>query len=304
MKEAFIEKRFNASSRVVIKQANQIIAEYQAKGFTLTLRQLYYQFVARGLFIVNTVQMYKRLGSIINDARLAGLVDWNAIEDRTRNVQSPNDWASPDSLLAASAEQYQEDTWLTQDRRCYVLIEKEALVGVVEGICQEYRVPFLACRGYLSQSEAYSLGKKLKWYQRVQHQRPIILHLGDHDPSGIDMTRDNNDRLDMFARDGIEVRRLALNMAQIEEHNPPPNPAKETDSRFANYQALHGDESWELDALDPQLISDLIRDAIDSFRDVGLWDEAMQQEEVNRALLRDASENWDDVKEFLRNRED
>ena len=75
MREAFIEKSFQTKTLAVIDQAGAIITEYMDQGFVLTLRQLYYQFVARGL-IPNQHREYKRLGAIIDDARLAGLLDW------------------------------------------------------------------------------------------------------------------------------------------------------------------------------------------------------------------------------------
>lgn len=83
-------------------------------------------------------------------------------------------------------------------------------------------------------------------------ERRVILHLGDHDPSGIDMTRDISDRLELFGAD-VEVKRIALNWDQIDEFTPPPNPAKLSDSRAGAYIAEYGDESWELDALEPTL---------------------------------------------------
>ena len=75
-----------------------------------------------------------------------------------------------------------------------------------------------ACRGYASQSEQWRAGKRLANYLRA-NQRVVILHLGDHDPSGIDMTRDNDDRLSMFARSSrVELKRVALNMDQVEQY--------------------------------------------------------------------------------------
>ena len=87
MIEAFTTKTFRNSTLAVIEKANAIIAEFVAQGFVLTLRQLYYQFVARSL-IENKQTEYKRLGSIIKEGRRAGLIDWDAIEDRTREVQT------------------------------------------------------------------------------------------------------------------------------------------------------------------------------------------------------------------------
>ncbi len=129
---------------------------------------------------------------------------------------------------------------------------------------------------------------------------PIIFHLGDHDPSGLDMTRDNKDRLDIFAGlDGVEVKRLALNFDQVQAYSPPPNPAKQTDSRFSDYQTLHGDESWELDALNPEVIGNLIRENIELYLDQDLWNGAKALEANQKDLLRSAADNWDEIAKGL-----
>lgn len=299
MLECFIPRNFSDGSLDIITHANQIIAEYQAQGFTLTLRQLYYQFVSRDL-LKNTIREYKRLGSIINDARLAGVIDWEMIEDRTRNVQTISVWDDPAEILSSVGDQYKEDLWADQEHRVEVWIEKNALIGVIEPVCRRWRVPHLACIGYLSQSEQYAAGKRFAQIAK-RGQTPVVLHLGDHDPSGIDMTRDNTDRLSMFAREGVDVRRLALNMSQIEQYRPPPNPAKETDSRHADYSAKYGDESWELDALEPTVIDNLIEREIRGLIDDDLWDEAKEKEDANGAALKSVADNWSKVQRFLTN---
>lgn len=297
MKELFIQRSFRESSLRLIDAANDIIAEYQRQGFTLTLRQLYYQFVSRDL-IANKQSEYKRLGSIVSDARLAGLIDWAAIEDRTRNVRRSPSWKSPEEIIAAVADQYREDPWQDQRWRPEVWIEKDALTGVIEGICSRWRVPYFACRGYTSQSEQYDAGKRFS-AAKARGQRPIVLHLGDHDPSGLDMTRDNSDRLALFAGMDVEVRRLALNIDQIERYRPPPNPAKDTDARFGSYAEIYGDESWELDALDPPVISELIDRALAGLIVAKRWDAAMAREKERREALGDVHRRFGDVMEFL-----
>lgn len=295
--EAFIEREFRGSSLAIIDQANAIIAAYQAQGFTLTLRQLYYQFVSRDL-LANKQSEYKRLGSIINDARLAGHIDWSAIEDRTRNVRTHSWWDSPANIIESAAAGYAENLWSSQDFRVEVWIEKDALIGVVEPVCTRFRVPYFACRGYSSQSEQYAAGQRFR--RQIRNGRtPLVLHLGDHDPSGLDMTRDNADRLAMFAQDDVEVRRLALNWDQITRYRPPPNPAKETDSRSGPYIERYGDKSWELDALEPTVIDRLIADEIERVLDREAWDEALAEEERNKATLEQVSERWDEVQAFV-----
>ncbi len=274
--EKFKDKLFRTASVARIDQANEIIAEYQAEGYELTLRQLYYQFVSRGL-IENNQREYDKLGRLISDARLAGLIDWSAIVDRTRFLRGKNNQEDPETAMDELIEDYSIDMWSNQPERVEVWIEKDALVGVIANVCGRYDVDYLACRGYVSQSEQRSAGRRIENRLKYQGQNTIILHLGDHDPSGIDMTRDNNERLDMFARHGVLVKRLALNMNQVKKYKPPPNPAKVTDSRAHKYIKKFGKKSWELDALEPRVINKLLEDNITKSIDPVLWAEREAQ---------------------------
>lgn len=295
-KIAYIEKKFRQGTLKTIKTANTIIEEYAAQGFDLTVRQLYYQMVARG-YIENSMRSYKNFGNVINDARLAGLIDWGHIVDRTRNFRSNGHFHNPGDIMRAAFNSYQIDKWERQPFRVEVWVEKEALEGVIERICGPLDVPYFACKGYTSQSEMWSAARRLmRW--RDQGQTPIILHLGDHDPSGIDMTRDIFDRLALFAGQ-MKVDRLALNWNQIEQYNPPPNPAKMKDSRADAYIARFGMSSWELDALDPNAIAGLIENAVFQFRDENLWAEAVAREKEGLDLLSKAADRWGDVAKFL-----
>jgi len=297
-KIAYIEKNFRQATLDTIKTANAIIEEYAAQGFDLTLRQLYYQMVARG-YIENSLRSYKNFGNVVNDARLAGLIDWGHIVDRTRNFRANGHFRNPGDIMRAAVNSYQVDKWERQPFRVEVWVEKEALEGVIDRACRPLDVPYFACKGYTSQSEMWAAARRLiKW--RDRGQTSIILHLGDHDPSGIDMTRDIFDRLALFAGE-MQVDRLALNWNQVEQYNPPPNLAKLEDSRADAYIARFGMSSWELDALEPTVIADLIGDAVAQFRDPDLWAEAVAQEEEGLALLRQAADRWQDVAGFLGN---
>lgn len=288
---------FKPQTLNTIQQANKIIAEYMAQGFDLTLRQLYYQFVSRDL-LPNTLQSYKNLGCIVNDARLAGMIDWNSIVDRTRELRSLSHWSGPEDIVKACANQFNTDKWAEQKYKPEVWIEKDALVGVFERVCNELDVPLLSCRGYTSQSEMWGASQRLLRY-RKQGQTPIIFHFGDHDPSGKDMSRDIVDRLQMFTNKILEFERLALNMDQVEQYEPPPNPAKITDSRANAYIAEFGGESWELDALEPSVLADLVREAIKGVVDEDLMKEAEEEQQRHRDSLQQVAERFDEVTEFL-----
>jgi hypothetical protein len=297
----YVEKKLSADRLAVIDRANEIIEEYQAQGFDLTLRQLYYQFVARG-YIPNKDTEYKKLGDVIADGRLAGLIDWEAITDRTRNLRQNPHWDSPADIMDSAASSFQYDKWEDQPYRIEAWIEKDALVGILESACEPLDVPYFSCRGYTSISEIWSAAMRLKKWKR-KGQKILILHLGDHDPSGIDMSRDIVDRLKVFGVT-IEFARLALNMDQVETYHPPPNPAKVTDARFKGYQEIHGDESWELDALDPAVLMTLIQDAIIAHRNNTAWNTAVEREEDAKARLGKAARHWNEISGTLDDYED
>lgn len=287
MKQCYVEKRLNAANRKLVDVMEKIADAYSAAGYTMTTRQLYYQLVARD-FIANTLQEYKRIASIINDAKLAGLLDWDAFEDRTRAFERRGHWETPESMVQGCAEQFYVDMWATQERRVFVIVEKEALVGVLGRVCERFDVPLLAARGYPSATvlREFAVADMRRAERAGQHC--LILHLGDHDPSGIDMTRDLQERLSLFTHSDVALRRIALNMEQVEAEQPPENPAKVTDSRFTDYQSKFGDSSWELDALPPEFLDDLLSTNILRHIDTDLWRESESDIRSGRTALVEA----------------
>lgn len=286
---AYQEWNPRPATLVLIGLANQIIERYQAQGFDLTLRQLYYQMVAQDL-IPNTQRSYKNLGTAINNGRLAGLIDWRAIVDRTRNLRGIKTWDSPAAVIEECVDSFAIDLWENQPHRVEVWVEKDALVDVVAKACNKYRVDYFSCRGYTSQSELWLAARRLL-YHEDQGKETEVIHLGDHDPSGIDMTRDIQDRLHLFEAEA-RVRRIALNMDQVLEKNPPPNPAKVTDSRASGYIKRFGRKSWELDALPPEYLVAIIQETISKYIDRDAWKADMAREKEMVGFLRKVQARW------------
>jgi hypothetical protein len=288
MKECFVDKGFRAETLDLIEQINDILDDYNSQGFVLSLRQLYYQLVSRDL-IPNTIQDYKRIGNIVGDGRLAGLIDWEMIEDREREVVYPAHWADAPDITMQAARQFRVDRWENQPRHVEVMVEKKALEGVLIPVCRDVDVRFTANRGYSSLSAMYEAGKRIQ--RAYDDQKDVyILYLGDHDPSGLDMDRDILGRLGLFSGVDLEVERLALLYSQIEQMRPPENPAKLTDSRAPGYIARFGMSSWELDAIEPRTLAQLVRDAVIYLRDDDLWQETIAREEAERAKLMKAAQ--------------
>lgn len=276
MKQTFIPKNFSAESQKKIVIVNHILSEYAAEGYDLTLRQLYYQMVARG-YIENSQRSYKNLGDLVSNARLAGLVDWEMITDRGRSTVTPPHWNDPAHIVDQAAKQFAIDKWAEQENYVEVMVEKQALEGVLIPVCRDLDIRFAANKGYSSSSAMYETGKRLLRYARAG-KTIWLLYLGDHDPSGIDMTRDVRERLVLFSGVQVRVKRLALNYDQIETLNPPENPAKETDSRYAAYTAEFGESSWELDAIEPRSLAAIVTEAVEDLRDPDLWNDAVETE--------------------------
>jgi hypothetical protein len=306
------------TARRLIEDCDQILIEYNNNGFDLTLRQLYYQLVSRDLLpdewaddagVKNRMESYNKLKQIIARARDAGMLDWEHIKDRTRAVSEYTHYRDLREFIRRFAPQFVMDMWKDQPRRVQVWYEKAALMQIVEQAADPFDVPTFACRGYGSASSYWEAGQRfLEYGNELRPQEVVIIHLGDHDPSGIHMTEDILERIRTYATpwgdfpDNIDFRveRIALNRDQVDEYQPPPDPAKLTDPRAPAYIELHGDQSWELDALDPQVLTELIQGAVQEEMNVTLYNRARQREAQLKNQLREVANNWDEVIEFLR----
>lgn len=331
MREFVKEHRFTREANLLVRKCVEIVDRYQAQGLKLTLRQLYYQLVSANV-IRNEERQYKRLSGLLSDARLTGRVDWEAIEDRIRVPRIPQEFKNLEELVDTALGAYRLDRWKGQENYVELVVEKDALSGILAPIAQEYHVTMMVNRGYSSQSAMYDTAKR---FLKACHgedlpyktgaeiygedkrptpepevlealkklyvldgpaladpppRRPILLYLGDHDPSGEDMVRDIRSRLFMFGID-VEVRKLALTIGQVKEYDPPPNPAKMTDPRASEYVDKHGATSWEVDALPPDVLDQLIRDSLDSVVDVDLMDKIKREEKRDKDILSKALKN-------------
>lgn len=300
LREAFITKKFQPRSMAIITKAVEICEDYRAQGFDLTVRQLYYQFVSRDL-IPNSDKSYNSLKNLISEARLAGLLDWDFITDRHREHHGSFwGWEDPGHWIRRTiqGDNYHEAIWEDQPYRPEVWVEKDALTDVISRACNRYRVPYFACKGYVSSSAMYEAAKRFSGHIDDGHT-PVVIHLGDHDPSGIDMTRDIRERLTLMSYEDIEVRRIALTMAQVEAYDAPPNPAKLSDARAEQYVATYGNQSWELDALEPAVMVDLIQSEITGLIEGEPWNEAIEHEEEGQAVIQAIADRWPEIEQFL-----
>lgn len=290
-KEWYKDINFRPKSLRMIAYLNKVIVNYAQQGLKLTLRQLYYQCVTQNLF-PNTEQAYKNLGNLVSDARLAGEMDWDAIEDRVRRPRVPTEFNDVEQLIETASHWYRLPRWEGQENYVELWVEKDALAGVLAPIASEFHVTMMVNRGYSSQSAMYEAGKRYIDNCREGNKYPHLVYLGDMDPSGEDMVRDISDRLEMYNVPELDVTKVALTMEQVESYKPPPNPAKMSDSRAAKYVDKHGTSSWEVDALPPAALSKIIRDKLSSLVDMELMKKIIEQENVDKKAVREMAAKY------------
>jgi hypothetical protein len=283
-KETFREDlHMSPANKERLQVINNIIEEYSAQNYRLTLRQLYYQLVSRDV-IPNKPEEYAKLSILLGKGRMSGFVDWDAIEDRVRIPQLPYWVLDVPNAIDDTIRQYRLNRQHGQDNYIEVWVEKDALSGVLKRVTNEYHVNLMVNRGYSSITAMHDAYKRFARAERMG-QSGIILYLGDHDPSGVDMIRDISSRLEEFGV-SVDVNHIALTDEQIQSYNPPPNPTRVSDPRAKSYIEKYGHTSWEVDALRPGVLHKLVVDSIEDNIDMNLFEEQKEQEQKDIKLLK------------------
>lgn len=280
----------------VVQRIQSIVQSYMQQGYVLTLRQLHYQFVGHDPNYVNHDTAYKKLGKILDDCRYSGIIDWDAIEDRGRRPYIPYSVTGIPGALQDTVYTYRLDRQEGQENCVEVWTEKDALSGIMKRSTQKYHVKLVVNKGYTSSSAIYES------YERFcnmisEGKRVVILYFGDHDPSGLDMIRDIRERLEMmfdngekmngnYWQDSFEVIPIGLNMKQIKQYKCPPNPTKMTDTRADKYIAEFGKTCWEVDALSPNVLTDILESNIEYQIDIDTYNDVVEREQKERNELK------------------
>lgn len=283
----------------IVKAVNEVLEQYSGR---LSLRQIYYRLVSNHV-IPNTINEYKGLSRHLVTARENGSVDWTRIEDRTREAEG-NDWGrteapDPEEFIQGRLEHAIAHThlsfkkWLNQPENVEVWIEKDALSVLASGVARRYNVTTCPSKGYSSFTYIMEAVERIN-----QYDAPVtVLYFGDFDPSGMDITRDLRERLRKYGAHNLEkVERICLSREQIDEYNLPPFPAKKSDARYDQFVINTGsDDAVELDALEPPVLENFIKEAIEEHIDWTIWYETQQAEQegtdiINKAIdkLREA----------------
>ena len=285
MKEAFSNKlRLNNANKERLFVVNEIIEEYAEQGYKLTLRQLYYQLVSRGI-VLNEKKEYGKLSSLLVKGRMAGVVDWDAIEDRLRIPYLPYWVHNIEDALNDTIESYRLNRQEGQGVHVELWVEKDALSGVLRRITSYYHINLMVNRGYSSCTAMHDAYIRFTDVE-TEGKEIVVLYLGDHDPSGLDMIRDITNRLEEFGLDYFTVKHIGLTREQINKYDPPPNPARFKDPRAEWYMQEYGNVSWEVDALNPEVLHALVKENVESLIDMELFEEQIRKEGEDKKKLK------------------
>lgn len=320
MKEQFISKRFNEKSRALLSKIVTIVEQYAADDYDLSLRQLFYLLAGVGA-IEKKQEAYKNLGNLVSDARLAGLIDWNMIRDRGRIPFVPGRCESIPDIINNVKNHFKVDMWARQSSHVEVFVEKQSLENVLEPLCWELDIPFSSNKGYSSSSAYYDASKR--YLEAAEAGKKLhMIYLGDHDPSGVDMSRDIDDRLTLFLESALtgaifldsklkeelamvdprphKIHRVALNMDQVRAMHLQSSPAKAKDTRIEDYRTQFGTyDTWELAAVEPRTMVKLVRDAVEGLIDQEKWNEDKAREEAGRAELQHFAYTYGQIPEVI-----
>jgi hypothetical protein len=265
----------HAKTLELIEMAKAILAE----GHPMTVRQVFYQLVSRQV-IKNSRGQYQAVSNALVDARREGFIPWEWIEDRLRRPRHVSMWSGLTSFAETCRRSYRRDVWPSQPRYLEVWLEKDALSGIFEDVLNPYGVTLNVGRGYDGWSSIHNAAVRFN----EKADDVIVLYFGDFDPSGEDMKRSLEDRLeDRDCRP--KVIKCALTRDDIRRYNLPPDFTKKTDTRAAAFIAEHGDLSVELDALPVDVLRARLKAEVEGRMDLKALAKVKKREDIDRVHL-------------------
>jgi len=298
-----MRRQFNWTAKQTAKlnKVKEILEELK-DYLPLTLRQIYYQLVAKG-FIENKVSEYTMLSNLLKWGRIDNYISWDNIEDRTRAYHNLTGWEDKDEFTGQELKyfltRYRRDLLQTQKKYIEVWIEKDALSSIFRKGCNPYTVSVVVCRGFSSVSFLNDFRERLKNYP---DKEAVMLYFGDFDPSGMEMLTAMRTTLgEEMKVYRTEFKRIALLKEDISKYNLPhsPDALKKTDTRARKHVETYGELAVELDALRPDVLQDKIKTAIESELDVKAFNAQIKIERKEIDMLNKLKINIENIIEKL-----
>jgi hypothetical protein len=246
----------------------------------------YKLFVAQLIASMSTREMAK-VYRLLKIARERGDIPWEWIVDETRAIERVSTWSDPAAFARCVARSYRRDFWDQQPHRVQVWSEKGTIRGVLAPVLDEYAVGFLPVHGFSSATTTHDIAEDYDG-------RPLhVLYVGDYDPSGIFMSEEDLPK--RFAEYGgyhIVLRRISLTRAQVRGLPSFPAADKRKDPRYRWFVENHGNQCWEIDAMDPNDLRDCVESEIEALIEPEAWERCEVVNAAEQESLKTILENW------------
>jgi hypothetical protein len=274
------------ASLELIEKMARIAAEAQP----ITGRGVGYKLFTAGLIASMATSEMARVYRLLKEARERDLIPWLWIVDETRALERVATWDDPEEYVECVSRSYRRDFWKLQPVRVEVWSEKGTVRGVLDPVLNSFGVGFRVMHGFSGATTIHDVAED------DDGRDLIVLYVGDYDPSGLCMSEhDLPNRLGKYDGDHVMLKRIAL----CREHPAglPSFPAtdKKKDPRYRWFGNNYGTRCWELDALDPNTLRDIVREAIEAEIEPDTWNRCIKIERAERESLRIVLDSWNGV---------
>jgi hypothetical protein len=263
--------------KTVLVHAAEIVVSYDT---LVTLRQLFYRLVA-DLTLPNLKSYYQRLSHMTAEARSNGT--FPDLLDRTSRIEQFLFFDGPAAARDYLRNLYRRDRTEGQPWTVLLGVEKDGMSAQLDQwFTDPFGVPHVALGGYASQSLVGQVRDHILGYDRPA----ALIYGGDFDPTGEDIDRDFVRRVGLFDK----VEQVALNDDQIvdlpKSLDPEVLDKLRRDPRARRFMERHESlvelVQYELDALAPDTLRNLYREAFEAFHDPDIYDAVLAREDAER----------------------
>jgi hypothetical protein len=253
----------------------------------ITGRGIGYKLFTLGLIPDMSRKSMQGVYRLLREAREQGDIPWEWIVDETRELEKCSSWSDPDAFVRVVSRAYRRDFWKQQPVRVEVWSEKGTVRGVLAPVLDRYGVGFRVLHGFSGATTIHAVA------QDDDGRDLIVLYCGDYDPSGMYMSEhDLPDRLSEYGGDHVELRRVTLKAEHLAGLPSFSASDKAKDTRYKWFVQNFGNHCWELDALDPNALRELVDQAIRAEIEQEAWDRCTVVERAEKQSILSVLESW------------
>lgn len=276
--QRIIDGGFRGENLVLAAEIASIVVEHQP----LTLRAIFYQVVSAGLKPSTDEIHYKAVGRVLKRLRRLGILPYNWIIDSMRSTVKPSSWSGLADYIETVQESYRRNFWRDLPNYVHIIVEKDAIAGVLQPVTGVYDVALSPLRGYASDSFVYSIAET---WNNID--KPIyVAYLGDRDPSGMDIEQDCKTRLRELCKRDFQWVRLGVNKEHFDSFDLLKLEPKKKDCRYKKFVKEHGEFCAEVDAIPASALRDMVERFILNFVPMNEWERLQQVEQLERETFR------------------